>query len=221
MSRACIVRHPTPNDPWPSAYRPGRQLPENTVSDSTSAAPARKPYRLRDATPADVPAIHAIYSHHVLHGRASFEEVAPTVDDMHLRFADIHRKGMPYIVAEREGEILGYAYASNYRARSAYRFAIEDSIYIDHRHTGEGLGRALLAELIARCETGPWRQMVAVVALTSGGEGAGSLAVHERLGFRTVGRLEAVGFKHGQWIDTVLMQRPLGPGNSSAPSNPD
>ncbi|RZT29623.1 GNAT family N-acetyltransferase [Cupriavidus agavae] len=185
---------------------------------STSAAPLRLPFGLRDASAADVPAIHAIYAHHVQHGRASFEEVVPGIDDMRLRMAEVHRKGLPYIVAERHGDILGYAYASAYRARSAYRFAIEDSIYIDHRHTGEGLGRALLAELIARCETGPWRQMVAVVAVTRSGEGAGSLAVHERLGFRTVGRLESVGLKHGQWIDTVLMQRPLGRGDETVPA---
>jgi len=198
---------------------------ESNVSESAaascsavpSAAPSRKPYRLRDATPDDVPAIQAIYAHHVQHGRASFEEVAPSIDDMRLRFGEVLKKGLPYIVAERDGEILGYAYASSYRARSAYRFAIEDSIYIDHRHTGEGLGRTLLTELIARCETGPWRQMVAVVALTSSGEGAGSVAVHERLGFRTVGRLESVGLKHGQWIDTLLMQRPLGVGDETIP----
>lgn len=192
-----------------------------TSTTLTAAAPSgaamRKPFTLRDATPADVPAIHAIYAHHVLHGRASFEEVPPSVDEMQLRFAEVHRKGLPYLVAERDGEVLGYAYASAYRARSAYRFAIEDSIYIDHRRVGEGLGQALLAELVARCETGPWRQMVAVVACTAGGEGAGSLAVHERLGFRTVGRLEAVGFKHGQWIDTVLMQRALGAGAATLP----
>jgi phosphinothricin acetyltransferase len=198
---------------------------ESNVSESAtascsavpSAAPSRKPYRLRDAIPDDVPAIQAIYAHHVQHGRASFEEVAPSVDDMRLRFAEVLKKGLPYVVAERDGEILGYAYASSYRARSAYRFAVEDSIYIDHRHTGEGLGRTLLTELIARCETGPWRQMVAVVALTSSGEGAGSVAVHERLGFRTVGRLESVGLKHGQWIDTLLMQRPLGVGDETIP----
>lgn len=192
---------------------------ESPSESNVSALPtiARKPYRLRDATTDDVPAIHAIYAHHVQHGRASFEEVAPTVDEMRHRFGEVLKKGLPYIVAERDGEILGYAYASSYRARSAYRFAIEDSIYIDHRHTGEGLGRALLAELITRCETGPWRQMVAVVALTASGEGAGSVAVHERLGFRTVGRLERVGLKHGQWIDTLLMQRPLGVGDATIP----
>ncbi|QEZ48188.1 GNAT family N-acetyltransferase [Cupriavidus oxalaticus] len=178
---------------------------------------ARKPFTLRDATASDVAAIHAIYTHHVLHGRASFEEVPPTVDDMRLRFAEVRRKNLPYLVAERDGAVLGYAYASAYRTRSAYRFAIEDSIYIDHRCVGEGLGQALLAELVARCETGPWRQMVAVIACTASGEGAGSLAVHERLGFRTVGRLEAVGFKHGQWIDTVLMQRVLGTGANTLP----
>lgn len=186
----------------------------NTVSESSAP---RKPFHLRDATPDDVPAIHAIYAHHVEHGRASFEEVIPSVDDMRLRYGEVLKKHLPYIVAERDGEVLGYAYASSYRARSAYRFAIEDSIYIGHRHTGEGLGRALLAELIARCEAGPWRQMVAVVAITASGEGAGSVAVHERLGFRTVGRLESVGLKHGQWIDTVLMQRPLGVGDASVP----
>ncbi|AQV95992.1 GNAT family N-acetyltransferase [Cupriavidus necator] len=193
-------------------------MTSTTLSTTTaSATGTRKPFTLRDATPADVPAVHAIYAHHVLHGRASFEEVPPSVDEMQLRFAEVHRKGLPYLVAERDGEVLGYAYASAYRARSAYRFAVEDSIYIDHRRVGEGLGQALLAELVARCETGPWRQMVAVIACTAGGEGAGSLAVHERLGFRTVGRLEAVGFKHGQWIDTVLMQRVLGAGATTLP----
>ncbi|GLC94027.1 phosphinothricin N-acetyltransferase [Cupriavidus sp. TA19] len=188
-----------------------------TATVTKRPVPARKPFTLRDATAADVPAIHAIYAHHVLHGRASFEEVPPTVDDMRLRFAEVHRKNLPYLVAERDGEVLGYAYASAYRTRSAYRFAIEDSIYIDHRCVGEGLGQALLSALIARCETGPWRQMVAVVACTASGEGAGSVAVHERLGFQTVGRLEAVGYKHGQWIDTVLMQRMLGTGAKTLP----
>lgn len=192
-------------------------MTSTTLSAAPSGAATRKPFTLRDATRADVPAIHAIYAHHVLHGRASFEEVPPSLDEVQLRFAEVHRKGLPYLVAERDGEVLGYAYASAYRARSAYRFAIEDSIYIDHRRVGEGLGQALLAELVARCETGPWRQMVAVIACTAGGEGAGSLAVHERLGFRTVGRLEAVGFKHGQWIDTVLMQRVLGAGATTLP----
>ena len=193
-------------------------MTSTTVSATTPSAGTRKPFTLRDATPADVPAIHAIYAHHVLHGRASFEETPPSLDEMQLRFAEVHRKGLPYLVAVRDGEVLGYAYASSYRARSAYRFAIEDSIYIDHRRVGEGLGQALLAELVARCETGPWRQMVAVIACTAGGEGTGSLAVHERLGFRTVGRLEAVGFKHGQWIDTVLMQRVLGVGATTLPA---
>ncbi len=174
-------------------------------------------FTLRDARPADIPAIHAIYNHHVTHGRASFEETPPAEDEMRLRFAEVRRKGMPYLVAERDGEVLGYAYASSYRTRSAYRYAVEDSIYLDHRHMGGGVGRALLAALIERCEAGPWRQMVAVVACTADGEGAGSLALHERMGFRTAGRLEAVGFKHGRWIDTVLMQRPLGAGAASLP----
>jgi len=174
-------------------------------------------FHLRDAQPGDLPAIQAIYAHHVVHGRASFEETPPSPDEMHLRFAEVRRKGMPYLVAVRGGEVVGYAYASSYRARTAYRYAVEDSIYLDHRHVGGGLGQALLAALIERCERGPWRQMVAVVACTAEGEGAGSLALHERKGFRTVGRLEAVGFKHGQWIDTVLMQRPLNAGAGTLP----
>jgi len=190
----------------------------NAPLPELAPAPAahRPPLRIRAATAGDLPAIQAIYAHHVRHGRASFEEEPPTLEEMQRRHAEVLRQGLPYLVAERDGEVLGYAYASAYRTRSAYRFTIEDSVYIDHRHAGEGLGRALLCELLARCEAGPWRQMVAVVASTASGEGAGSIALHEKLGFRVIGRLEAVGFKHGQWIDTLLMQRPLGAGSSVA-----
>ncbi|MGO4815433.1 N-acetyltransferase family protein [Cupriavidus sp. 2MCAB6] len=187
------------------------------VANATAAVQACASPSIRDATAADIPAIQAIYAHHVRHGRASFEEVEPGVDDMRLRHAEVKRQGLPYLVAERGGEVLGYAYASAYRTRSAYRFAIEDSVYIDERFRGQGLGLALLAALVSRCESGPWRQMVAVVACTASGEGAGSLALHERVGFRTIGRLQSVGFKHGQWIDTVLMQRSLGDGDETLP----
>jgi phosphinothricin acetyltransferase len=193
----------------------------DTAAIAASARPADTTLHIRDATADDMPAIQAIYAHHVLHGRASFEERAPTVDDMRLRRAEVLCKSLPYLVAERimDGRaiVAGYAYAGPYRARSAYRYAIEDSIYLDERFRGQGIGPALLAALIARCEAGPWRQMVAVVACTASGEGAGSLALHERMGFRTIGRLEAVGFKHGQWIDTVLMQRELGGGSRTLP----
>jgi L-amino acid N-acyltransferase YncA len=180
------------------------------------------PVRVRDAVDADMAAIQAIYAHHVLHGRASFEEVPPSADEFRLRRAEVLRKGLPYLVAEREvdgkARVLGYAYASSYRPRAAYRFAIEDSIYLDEAFRGEGIGGILLKALIARCEHGPWRQMLAVVACTKSGEGTGSLVLHERMGFRTVGRLESVGFKHGQWIDTVLMQRQLDAGDSTMPA---
>ncbi|WP_454723631.1 MULTISPECIES: N-acetyltransferase family protein [Cupriavidus] len=190
------------------------------VANATAAVQGSAGLAVRDAVAADIPAIQAIYAHHVRHGRASFEEVEPGVDDMRLRHAEVRRQGLPYLVAERGGVVLGYAYASAYRTRSAYRFAIEDSVYIDDRHRGQGLGLALLAALVSRCENGPWRQMVAVVACTASGEGAGSLALHERVGFRTIGRLQSVGFKHGQWIDTVLMQRALGDGDESLPGTP-
>lgn len=190
------------------------------VANATAAVQGSAGLAVRDAGAADISAIQAIYAHHVRHGRASFEEVEPGVDDMRLRHAEVRRQGLPYLVAERGGEVLGYAYASAYRTRSAYRFAIEDSVYIDDRHRGQGLGLALLAALVSRCENGPWRQMIAVVACTASGEGAGSLALHERVGFRTIGRLQSVGFKHGQWIDTVLMQRALGDGDERLPGAP-
>lgn len=189
-----------------------------TTNQATLAAPT-----VRDATDDDLPAIHAIYTHHVLHGRASFEETPPTLDEMRERRAAVLAKGLPYLVAELQIDgrpvVAGYAYASTYRTRSAYRHTIEDSIYLDERHRGRGIGAVLLAALLARCEHGPWRQMVAVIACPAGGEGNGSIALHERMGFRMAGRLEAVGFKHGQWIDTALMQRALGAGATALPED--
>jgi len=118
------------------------------------------------------------------------------------------------MVAEVEGKIAGYCYATPYRPRAAYRNTIEDSIYMDNAFRGRGIGRALLEALIARCESGPWRQMVAVIA--DGGSG-GSLSLHRTLGFELVGTLKAVGFKHGRWLDTTLMQRTLGVGDGALP----
>ncbi|MGC4191458.1 MAG: GNAT family N-acetyltransferase [Thermomicrobiales bacterium] len=173
--------------------------------------------RIRDATPDDALAIQAIYAHHVLTGLASFEEEAPSVADMIARQESARAAGYPYLVAVRDGEVLGYAYASAYRPRRAYRFTVEDSVYVREGLAGQGIGSALLAALIARCEAGPWRQMVAVIG-NSGN--AGSIALHRRFGFRDVGVLRAVGFKHGQWVDTVLMQRELGVGDTSIPEEP-
>jgi len=151
-------------------------------------------------------AVQAIYAYHVLHGSASFEETPPSVDDMVGRRDAVLKAGLPYLVAERQGRVVGYAYATPYRPRPAYRHTIEDSIYVEHGLNRLGIGRALLVELIQRCEQGPWRQMLAVVGNS---ENTGSLALHERLGFRIVGTLKSVGFKFGQWVDTVLMQREL------------
>jgi L-amino acid N-acyltransferase YncA len=125
------------------------------------------------------------------------------------------KTGLPYLVAELQGRVVGYAYATAYRPRPAYRYTIEDSIYVEHGLNGHGIGRALLTELIGRCEQGPWRQMLAVIG-NSGNEA--SIAVHERLGFQRIGTLRSVGFKFGQWVDTVLMQRELGSGSASMPS---
>lgn len=162
--------------------------------------------RVRDAATADMAAVQAIYAYHVLHGSASFEETPPSVDDMVGRRDAVLKAGLPYLVAERQGRVVGYAYATPYRPRPAYRHTIEDSIYVEHGLNRLGIGRALLVELIQRCEQGPWRQMLAVVGNS---ENTGSLALHERLGFRIVGTLKSVGFKFGQWVDTVLMQREL------------
>ena len=163
---------------------------------------------IRDATPADLAAIQAIYAHHVTHGLASFEEVPPPVEEMRLRFEAIVGAGKPYIVAEIDGRVVGYGYASSYRTRSAYRYTVENSIYIDERARGRGVGTALLDALIARCRGGPWRQMLAVIG-DSGN--AASIGVHRKAGFRQVGLLERVGYKHGRWVDSVLMQLELSP----------
>lgn len=164
------------------------------------------PVRIRDASPGDIPAIQAIYAHHVLRGLASFEEVPPSVDEIRTRFEAVRAGGKPYIVAELDGVVAGYGYASAYRARHAYRFTLENSIYIDERQRGRGVGTALLEALIARCRAGPWRQMVAVIGDSAN---AASIGVHRKAGFREVGVLHRVGFKHGRWVDSVLMQLEL------------
>ena len=164
-------------------------------------------FTIRDATVTDFDTITRIYAHYVLHALATFEEIPPGVDEMRARHASITGIGLPYLVAETDGEVVGYTYATAYRPRSAYRHTIEDSVYIADGFGGRGLGLALLTTLIERCDAGPWRQLVAVIG-NSGN--AGSIALHARLGFEHVGVLRKVGYKHGQWVDTVLMQRPLG-----------
>jgi L-amino acid N-acyltransferase YncA len=161
---------------------------------------------IRDAAESDFSAIAAIYAHHVLSGLASFEEKPPTVEDLTERWRSILSHGLPYLVAESNGRLVGFSYAGPYRSRSAYRFTVEDSVYIARGHGGQGLGSALLVALIERCEAGPWRQMVAVIGDS---DNLASIELHRKLGFRHVGTLERVGFKLGRWVDSVLMQRAL------------
>jgi L-amino acid N-acyltransferase YncA len=167
---------------------------------------------VRDARDEDLAGIHAIYRHHVLRGLGSFEEEPPDIAELRRRRAAVLDQALPYLVAEIDGVVAGYCYAATYRLRSAYRFTIEDSVYVDHAFAGRGIGTALLAALIARCEAGPWRQMIAVIG--DSGNSA-SIALHRRLGFRAIGTLDAAGFKFGRWVDVVLMQRALGAGGDA------
>ncbi len=182
-----------------------------TLETCEIAAPA---VVVRRAEPADMQAVQQIYAYNVLHGRATFEETAPTVSEMLARRTAVLAAGFPYLVADLDGAVAGFSYASGYRPRPAYRYAVEGSLYVAEDKQGLGVGRALLTALIEACEAGSWRQMVAVIG-DSGN--ASSIALHRRLGFRMVGTIEAVGFKRGRWVDTVLMQRALGDGNSSRP----
>jgi phosphinothricin acetyltransferase len=179
-----------------------------TITDATMIT-------LRDAAEGDVPEIQRIYAHHVLHGLGTFEETPPTVEEMTARFRAVRAGGHPYIVAERDGRIAGYAYAAPFRPRAAYRFCLEDSIYVAPEATGQGVGRALLRELIRKAEAFGCRQLVAVIG-DSGN--AGSIGVHKALGFQPSGVLKSVGFKHGRWVDVVMMQLPLGGGDTTLPA---
>lgn len=161
---------------------------------------------IRPSEPGDIPAIARIYAHHVLNGTASFEEEAPSEADMAGRRADVLDAGFPYLVAERDGRILGYAYLSKYRPRSAYRFTVENSIYVAHDAVRQGIGRALLGALIRIGEDGPWQQMMAVISDPD----SGSVELHTAFGFRKVGTMERIGFKFGRWIDVVVLQRAVG-----------
>jgi phosphinothricin acetyltransferase len=171
---------------------------------------------IRDSKLADIDAIQRIYGHHVLNGLASFEETVPTTEELARRRLDVLGRGMPYLVAEFQGSVVGYSYVAPYRARPAYRYAVENSVYIESGLIRRGIGQALLGALITHCEAGPWRQMVAVIGDSAN---QASLGLHARAGFRIVGTFEAVGFKFGRWVDSVLMQRALGDGAGRAPDH--
>ena len=189
----------------------------NASSAATRLSPspaASTPLTIRPSTAADVPAIARIYGHAVLHGTGTFETEVPGLDEMARRRDDVLAKNLPWLVAEQADGMLGYAYANPFRPRLAYRFCLEDSIYLDEAARGRGIGRLLLAELIACCEAGGARRMLAVIG---DGANAGSIAVHAACGFEPCGRFEQVGWKFGRWLDVVLMQRSLGAGSSTAP----
>lgn len=171
---------------------------------------------IRDSVEADLAAIHRIYAHHVETGLGSFEETAPGRDELARRRADILARGLPYIVAtDAADRVLGYSYAGPYRTRSAYRFTLENSVYVAPGAARGGVGSALLAELIRRCTALGYRQLVAVIGDSAN---AGSIGLHAALGFRRIGVIEGVGWKHGIWVDSVLMQLPLAAGNGAPPA---
>lgn len=176
--------------------------------------PGRAPATIRAALPVDLERVREIYSHHVLHGTATFEIEPPTLDEMLRRHDSVTGRGLPWLVAESGAVIVGYGYAGPYHARAAYRFTVEDSIYLDPAWVRHGVGRALLTGLVAACERAGRRQMVAVIGDSAN---AGSIGVHRALGFAEVGVVRNVGFKFGRWIDTVIMQRALGAGASDRP----
>jgi L-amino acid N-acyltransferase YncA len=169
---------------------------------------------IRPSHETDLPAITRIYGHAVRHGTGTFELDAPDEAEMARRRADVLGKGLPFLVAERSAALLGYAYANHFRPRRAYRFCLEDSIYLDESARGQGVGRLLLAELLARCEAAGARQMLAVIGDAAN---AGSVGVHRACGFEDAGVFKAAGWKFGRWLDVVLMQKALGEGAATEP----
>lgn len=170
--------------------------------------------QLRSAVPADIAAITALYAREVRDGIATYETVAPDEREMARRWETLVNQGFPYFVAEQDGVFAGYAYASSYRAREGYRWTVEDTLYVEPHLQGRGVGRALLSHLIEACEGLGFRQMVAVIGDRSN---RASISLHEGLGFRAVGVFQGLGRKHGRWLDTVQMQRQLGPGAAVDP----
>jgi phosphinothricin acetyltransferase len=201
-----------------AALRPGNGDIERQIHLFTgdrrfysSAMPAPE---IRPATEADLPAITEIYEHAVRHGTATFELISPDLTEMTRRFKTLTDGGYPYLAAALDGRVIGYAYAGPYRPRPAYRFSVEDSIYIDPHAQRRGVGRVLLEHLIEECERRGFRQMIAVIGDSAQ---APSIELHRALGFRMIGAVENVGYKFGRWLDSVNMQRALGAGATTKP----
>ncbi|MGM9428221.1 GNAT family N-acetyltransferase [Hydrogenophaga sp. MI9] len=169
---------------------------------------------IRPSTDHDLDAITRIYGHHVLHGTGTFETTPPTLAEMTARRADVLSKGLPWLVVEDGGQVLGYAYGNWFKPRPAYRFSVEDSIYMAPEAAGKGLGRALLTELLAALERAGIRKVMAVIGDSAN---AGSVGVHTALGFERVGVVPSCGWKFGRWLDIVMMQRSLGQGDRTPP----
>lgn len=169
---------------------------------------------VRDARPGDLPRVQEIYAQHVLTGLASFEEVPPDLAEMTRRFEATLERKLPFLVAEDGGRIAGYSYAGPYRTRPAYRFSLENSIYVDADAVGRGIGSALMLELIPRCEALGYRQLIAIV-----GDSANhaSIRLHEKHGFTRAGLIKSIGFKFGRWVDSVILQREIGEGAGTLP----
>ena len=181
------------------------------------AGSALAPVTVRDCSDADIPSVTAIYAHYVRTSLATFDETPPSTAEMAQRRADVRAGGMCFLVATggAGNTILGFAYAAPFRLRTAYRFSVEDSVYVAPDATRRGIGRALMSELIARCTVAGFRQMVAVIGDSAN---APSIGLHEALGFQRIGVMPAIGFKLGRWVDGVLMQRALGSGSSTPPA---
>ena len=172
---------------------------------------------LRDATEADLPAVQAIYAHHVIHGTGTFEEEAPDLAEMTRRWREVRERGFPWLVAVVQGRIIGYGYANLFRVRSAYRFTCEDSIYLAPDWCSRGVGTRLLGALVERCTAMGVCQMLALIGDSAN---QGSIRVHARLGFVPVGTMRDVGLKLGRWLDVVILQRTLGESAGTPPAAP-
>lgn len=189
---------------------PSSLSPEHRSEIASTLGATKGAAHVRASRDEDLAAVAAIYAHHVLHGSGSFELEGPSVEELRQRRAEVRARDLPYLVVEEAGVLAGFAYANVFRPRPAYRFSVENSIYLHPAHTGRGLGTLLLRELLLACTEWGARQMIAVIGDSAN---VASIALHARCGFRFAGVLHATGWKHGRWLDTVLMQAALGPGN--------